>query len=169
MHSSLTAYLFVLLGLVSLGGLGILHKTADHHQCRPAAVNIFLFVWAGLASAGILLANVGPAQVLSVPWRVMAVAGICGGLGSVAILTLQHALRFGQISTSWLIINLSTAIPTVLSIVIYKEEVGLRRGLSFLLVLIALFLLWRDRRTIELAQRETEPADAAVAADERKP
>jgi hypothetical protein len=31
-------------------------------------------------------------------------------------------LRHGKISTSWLVINLSTAIPTVLFILIYRES-----------------------------------------------
>ena len=106
------AYFYLLLGLISLGGLGVLHKMADHQACRPAAVNMFLFLWAGLISAVILLAKVGPERS-SVPWRMMVVAGVCGGFSSMAILTLQRALRHGTISTSWFVINLSTAIPTV--------------------------------------------------------
>ena len=140
------AYFYLLLGLISLGGLGVLHKVADHQACRPAAVNMFLFLWAGLVSVGILLAKVGPERSFSVPWRIIAVAAVCGGFSSVAILTLQQALRHGKISTSWLVINLSTAIPTVLSIVIYREEVGLRRSFSFLLVVASLLLLWWDRK-----------------------
>jgi len=162
------AYFFLILGLVSLGGLGVLHKTADYHECRPSGVNLFLFLWAGLISSVILLLKIGPGQAFLVPLRVMVVAGACGGLSSIAILTLQRALRHGTISTSWLVINLSTAIPTVLSIVIYKEEVGLRRGLSFLLVVIALLLLWWDRRKTEMAKAGAEPMTPAVALGERR-
>jgi drug/metabolite transporter (DMT)-like permease len=169
MHSSVTAYFFMVLGLLSLGGLGVLHKTADYHGCRPSAVNMFLFSWAGLISAAILLAKFWPKGSLSFPWRVMVVSGICGGLGSIAILTLQLALRHGNISTSWLVINLSTAIPTVLSIVIYREEVGLRRGLSFLFVLTALLLLWWDRRKTEMLNQSLQKAAPEVAFDGKRP
>ena len=86
----------------------------------------------------------------------MAVAAVCGGFGSVAILTLQQALRHGKISTSWLVINLSTAIPTVLSIVIYREQVGLRRSLSFLLVVVSLLLLWWDRKKSEMVNHRRD-------------
>jgi drug/metabolite transporter (DMT)-like permease len=64
----------------------------------------------------------------------------------VAILTFQIGVRFGNISTSWLIINLSTAVPTLLSIVIYREEVGLRRGIALVAIVLSLFFLWKDQQ-----------------------
>lgn len=142
-------YFFLILGLVSLGGLGVLHKCADSLDCRPSAVNLFLFAWATLAAAAILLAGTGVVRALSVPPYVVLVGGLCGSISSVAILALQQALRYGEISTSWLIINLSTAIPTALSIVIYKEKVGFRQYASLALAVLALLLLWRDQRNAE--------------------
>jgi drug/metabolite transporter (DMT)-like permease len=147
-------YLFLILGLISLGSLGILHKCADFVRCRPSAVNLFLFTWAALLSGAYLGVTAGVGRAISVPTTVIAVGGICGAVSSVAILTLQRALQYGLISTSWLIINLSTAIPTALSVVIYKEQLGTRQGLSLLLVVLALLLLWWDRRIAEVAASE---------------
>ena len=72
----------------------------------------------------------GPTKVLDIPAPGWLTAVACGFLASVAILNFQHGVRFGKISTSWLIINLSTALPTVLSILIYREAVSVRRALG---------------------------------------
>jgi drug/metabolite transporter (DMT)-like permease len=156
-------YFFLILGLVSLGGLGILHKCADFIKCRPSAVNLFLFTWAAFLSAAYLAVSAGLGRTVSVPIAVVIVGAICGAIGSVAILALQQALRYGLISTSWLIINLSTAIPTALSIVIYKERLGIRQSLSLLLVGVALLLLWWDRRNAEVAARKKGQSESNAA------
>lgn len=156
-------YLFLILGLVSLGSLGILHKCADFIRCRPSAVNLFLFSWAALLSGAYLMVSAGLIRAVTVPTTVVIVGGICGAVSSVAILALQQALRYGQISTSWLIINLSTAIPTALSVMIYKEQLGIRQALSLLLVVVALLLLWWDRRIAEVAASEKKESSSQTA------
>ena len=35
--------LYLLLGVVSFGMLGVLHKVSDHRNCRPEGVNLILF------------------------------------------------------------------------------------------------------------------------------
>jgi drug/metabolite transporter (DMT)-like permease len=152
-------YLFLITGLVSLGALGLLHKYADFLQCRPAAVNLFLFAWPAIISAALLVLEATISRQVSFPPVVLGVGLICGAVGSIAILALQNALHYGQISTSWLIINLSTAIPTALSIVIYKEQVGTRQKLSLVLVALSLALLWWDRRSTDAAVQHEEKAE----------
>ncbi len=151
-------YLSLITGLVSLGALGILHKYADFLQCRPVVVNLFLFAWPALLSAAFLVLEATISHPVSFPPVVVMAGLICGAVGSIAILALQNALHYGQISTSWLIINLSTAIPTALSIVIYKEHVGTRQKLSLVLVALSLLLLWWDRRSTDA----TVPHEAKV-------
>jgi len=151
-------YLFLLTGLVSLGVLGLLHKSADFLRCRPVVVNLFLFALPAILSAGLLVFK-GTTRPISFPSVVVVAGLLCGAVGSIAILALQNALHYGQISTSWLIINLSTAIPTVLSIVIYKEQVGTRQKLSLVLVVLSLILLWWDRRSTDTAVQRTEKAE----------
>jgi len=143
------SYLHLLLAVVSLGMLGVLHKVADHRRCRPQAINLLLFFCATLLLGLTASLRSGPAAILALPGRVLAVGAMCGICAGLAILNFQHAVRFGKISTSWLLINLSTAVPTVLSIFIYREQVTPRRALSMTLTVAALVLLWMDRREEE--------------------
>jgi drug/metabolite transporter (DMT)-like permease len=146
-------YLYLLLSVISLGMLGVLHKVADHRRCRPQAINLVLFFAASLLLALTTCIRSGPAAMFELSGRVFAVGAICGICAGLAILNFQHAVRFGKISTSWLLINLSMAVPTVLSIFFYREHVTRRRALSMALTAAALVLLWLDRRQEERIQR----------------
>lgn len=142
-------HLFLILAVVSFGSLGVLHKVADHHRCRPQAINAVLFLAAGLVLTVVTTVRLGIEAWTAVPSRAWLVAGACGLCASVAILHFQHGVRHGRISTSWLIVNLSTIVPTILSILIYGETVSPRRAVSLALALVALVLLWIDRRQEE--------------------
>ncbi len=137
-------HLYLLLAVVSFGTLGVLHKVSDHRRCRPAGVNLILFLGAAVSMLAVSVWRTGT-RVMEVPAIAWATAIVCGFLASLAILAFQHGVRFGKISTSWLVINLSTALPTVLSIVIYQESVSLRRGLGLFLSVAALVMLWLER------------------------
>jgi drug/metabolite transporter (DMT)-like permease len=139
-------YLHLLLAVASLGMLGVLHKVADHRRCRPQAINLLLFLWVSILLGLTAAIRSGPAVMLAVPGRVLLIGTVCGMCAGLAILNFQHAVRFGKISTSWLLINLSMAVPTVLSILIYREQVTPKRALSMTLTVVALALLWIDRR-----------------------
>ena len=156
--SSQLALVFLLSSLFCLGGLGILHKVADRRKCRASAISFLLFLWAALLvgagySVFIYIQPTGP----SIPPVVVLVAAVCGAFASVAILCFQAGLRHGEIATSWLIINLSTALPTALSIVIYKEEVGVRRGISLILASLALVMLWQDWKKQRMVRTTSVP------------
>jgi len=137
---------FLIVAVCALGCLGALHKLADFRSCRPAAINLFLFLGAAAAMWAVALLHYGANAINGIPLLVVAVGAGCGLLASLAILNFQHGIRYGKISTSWLIINLSTALPTVLSIAIYREHVSARRGLGLLLAVTALLILWLERR-----------------------
>jgi hypothetical protein len=161
------SYFYLGMAVFSLGMLGVMHKVADHRSCRPEAINLFLFLWAGaILSAYCLLRDVGFLEVrdkvvalLGTPGKAILVAAICGMFAGIAILNFQHGIRFGRISTSWLVINLSTIVPTTLSILIYPEveEVTPKRALSLLLALVSLCLLWLDRRREEQQTKTPTP------------
>jgi len=146
-------HLYLILAVASFGCLGVLHKVADHRQCRPQAINAVLFLAAGSVLAAITTFKLGAAAWTQVPMPAWWVATACGLCASIAILNFQHGVRHGRISTSWLIVNLSTIVPTILSILIYRETVSLRRGIALGLALVALVLLWIDRRKEEAARR----------------
>jgi len=147
--------LFLLLAVVSFGLLGVMHKVADHRGCRPEGANFVLFGGAAFLILSATVFQYGWAKALDVPLAGWVVATGCGFLSSLAILNFQHGVRFGKISTSWLIINLSTALPTVLSILIYHETVSMRRALGLVLAVVALLILWLERTREEKATEGT--------------
>jgi hypothetical protein len=57
------------------------------------------------------------------------------------------------------------ALPTVLSILIYHEAVSLRRGLGLVLTVVALTILWLERKREEKSAMAS--AAASVALGER--
>src|SRR5439155_6946552 len=108
----MSGYSFLALAVLCFCGLGVLHKVADFQKCRPSAINAYLFFWACLFMTIYTLVL---GSSLKTPGVVTGVAIFCGLCASVAILFFQIGVRHGNISTSWLVINLSTAVPTVLS------------------------------------------------------
>jgi drug/metabolite transporter (DMT)-like permease len=144
----MSTYFFLGTALVSLSLLGVLHKVADFKNCRPALINAFLFLWAGIFMLGLLLAR--PERRAHPGLDVVTTAVVCGFLASLAILAFQTGIRFGRIATSWLIINLSTAIPTLASIFIYQERVEWKRAVGLSLMTLSLFLLWKDKQQSDL-------------------
>ncbi len=136
-------FAYALLALLSYSVLGVLHKLADVKGSRPAAVNVLIYasslsilLLAGLFVAAPLFAGPPIPKLLAIPFGVSS---------AIAILALQTALRFGNISTSWLAINLSAGIPTVGSILLFHEAITLRKSLSLLLITLAMVLLWKDK------------------------
>ncbi|HEX7361933.1 MAG TPA: hypothetical protein VF283_15695 [Bryobacteraceae bacterium] len=146
------------LALLSFSALGVLAKMADVKRARPSAINLLLYS----SSLGLILlitfAQHGgmPAS----PLFVKAVALPFGACSAIAILALQSALRFGNISTTWLAINLSAAIPTVGSIIFYHEQLGTRKTCSLLLIVVALLLLWKDRKMSDMASENTNLSES---------
>jgi drug/metabolite transporter (DMT)-like permease len=145
------SYSFLATAIACLGMLGVLHKVADRRQCRPQAINLFLFSWATALMLSTTAIASGPSNAFTSRGKIVLIAAVCGCCAGIAILNFQHSMRFGKISTSWLIINLSTAIPTILSILLYHERVTLKRSLSLILAIAALILLGMDRRRDEEA------------------
>lgn len=153
-----TGQIYMLLALLSFSLLGVLHKVADVKQCRPSTINallasaslLFVFVFVMLATPG------GPV----VPSSVAAIAIPFGVSASVAILAFQAGVKHGPIATSWLAINLSAGIPTVASILIYDEPVGVGKALALALIPVSMLLLWKDKRELDAAARRDEPVAA---------
>jgi drug/metabolite transporter (DMT)-like permease len=138
-----SGFVFALLALLSYSTLGILHKLADVKGSRPAAINVLLYssslvilLVAGLFAGSSVFAGPLLAKLLALPFGISS---------AIAILALQTALRFGNISTSWLAINLSAGVPTVASILLYHEAITVRKSLSLLLIAAAMVLLWKDK------------------------
>jgi drug/metabolite transporter (DMT)-like permease len=154
--------ILLVLALCSLAGLGVCHKVADFMRCRPDAINVMLFFWAAVVLCGYTFLYKVHAQNIPLfpPFTVTAVllAVACGMSGSIAILTFQTGVRYGRISTSWLVINLSTVLPAVLSLVIYqewKQKINWQLPAGLVLVILSVLFLWKDKQ--EEIKRGEEP------------
>lgn len=156
-------HVFLGIALVSLGFLGIFHKLGDFKDCRPGAVTVGMFFWATILMSVYVLVAKGPGLVRSTPGSLVALAGVCGVCASAAVFTFQKGLRYGTIATSWVVINLSTAIPTVLSVVVFREKVGWEKMEGFALILISMVLLWKDK---QLGETQAPAATKPLVADE---
>jgi hypothetical protein len=140
-----TPYSFLFLSVASFGMLGVMHKVADHRRCRPEAINLFIFLGAAVAMVVLSVWRYAFTGVLDLAAIIWITAAVCGLLASLATLSFQHGVRYGKISTSWLVINLSTGLPTALSILVYHEVVTVRRALGLLLAVVTLIILWIER------------------------
>ena len=137
-------YLYIFLALASYSSLGILHKVAEIKNCRALSISFLMCAWSLVFLTTTQLAL---GKGLSTPLPVVVIAfpfGICAG---IAILSLQMALGLGHISTSWLAVNLSAGIPTVLSILLYKEPVNKWKILSLFAMAFSMILLWMDSQS----------------------
>ena len=151
-------YLYTLIGLLSFSMLGVLHKTADTRNCRPAAVNALIYGWSLLFS--ILTVSLVQRSSLAVPPSVIWIGIPFGVSASIAILAFQAGIRHGDIATSWLAINLSAGIPTVASILIYDEPMSVQKTAALLLIPVSMTLLWIDKRKSD--QRRAGQVDSSV-------
>lgn len=137
-------HIYILLALGSYSSLGILHKVAETKDCRALSISFLMCAWSLLFAMAAQFALGGS---LRAPVAVVVLAfpfGVCAG---IAILALQTALSLGNISTSWLAVNLSAGIPTLLSILLYKEPVNRWKLLALLAMATSMVLLWKDSQS----------------------
>jgi len=161
-------YIFPFVALLGFALLGIFHKMADHPDCRPRIITMLLLLWAAVLTAAYTV-FVNPSGFHNLPPKVIVIGAAAGVLSSLALFSFQASLRYGKISTSWLILNLSVGVPVAISVVAYDEKVTIGKGVGLLLVLGAILLLWWDKKTdLERTGADahgTAPASAAEPID----
>ena len=164
-------YLYLVMALFSAAGLGISHKMADIRDCKPAAINFMLFfsasvvLWVYTLFSKVMVQQAAFFPPFSMTAVLVAVA--CGTCACFGILTFQIGVRYGRITTSWLIVNLSSLVPAALSLAIYKEweQLKWQHPVTLFLVLLSVVLLWRDK-VIEIERgEEPRPGEPSTAAE----
>lgn len=153
-------YVYMILSLTSFGFIGICAKLADMRGCKPVQVFTLAYAWCALFGAAFVALFRG--ADFKIPLTIYAIAvpfGIASVIGGMVFLA---GIRYGKISTSWLIINLSAAIPAVGSVVIYREHVNTRKIAVLALAVIAIFLLWKDKQLEEVKQLEVAAGEETV-------
>lgn len=155
-----SGYLYLAAGLLSFSFLGICAKIADLKRCKPAALYLMMCVSATvMAAVSAFLTN---NQTVHTPGVVIGIALPFGALGALAGVALQAGIRYGKLATSWLIINLSAAVPTLGSVLIYHESISGRRVIALVLMALSVVLLWKDKQEDERrAARAKEVKSAA--------
>lgn len=93
--------------------------------------------------AGFLQHRQGISRNLPRCWHVENTDGICGAVACYAFL---FSIGFGKLSVGWLMMNISSAIPAVVSVFIYGEKRTLLKILALGLVLLSLYFIFRGRR-----------------------
>jgi drug/metabolite transporter (DMT)-like permease len=137
----------MILSLTCFGSIGILVKFANLRGCRPSAVYAWAYAWCVLFSIGFVIWFRGGA--FHVPAAVYAIAVPFGIMNAIGGIVFMAGVRFGKISTSWLIINLSAAIPALGSVVLYHEPVNAKKLAVLALAAVAVLLLWKDKQEDE--------------------
>jgi EamA domain-containing membrane protein RarD len=150
-------YWLMLGSLLSFAAMGIVHKLGDRLNCSSLHIALFTMLFSCCITT--VLTSVRSAHsVAATPGIVIAIAVPFGISAAVALWFFQKGLRYGRIATSWLLINLSSTVPTVLSVVVYKEPLSARKLFTLVLVCVSLLLLWWDRKQHRAGHES--PADA---------
>jgi drug/metabolite transporter (DMT)-like permease len=151
----------MLLSLTCSGLIGIFIKLADTRDCKPGAIYTFAYCWSLLFSVFSVISFRGAA--FHVPAVVYAIALPFGVVNAIGVIVFMAGLRYGKISTSWLIISLSGTISAVGSVVIYHEPVNLRKIAALILAVFSVLLLGKDKQDDEAKQTRiaAEPKDVA--------
>jgi drug/metabolite transporter (DMT)-like permease len=134
-------HVYILLSLLSFSSLGILHKVAEVRGCRAWSISILMCAWSLIF---LVLIGFSSSRDLHIPLHIATLALPLGVSAGLAILALQTALSLGNIATSWLAVNLSAGIPTILSILLYSEPVTWLKILALVAMAVSMILLWKD-------------------------
>lgn len=153
------SYVYMILSLTSFSLIGIVAKYADVQGCKPSAVYTLAYSWSLLF--GILFVLFSGAH-FHVPAVVYAVALPFGAASAIGGIVFMAGIRYGSLSTSWLIINLSAAIPAVGSVVVYHETMNPKKVAVLLLALVSVLLLWKDKQEDEKKQMRAATPEGSL-------
>ncbi len=148
--------LICFLGTLSFGLLGCASKAAERRNCQASALVVMVFAWATLV---MLTRSAGLPSPLSLPLKAAAVAVACGMCAAIAYYAFQFSIGFGKVSVAWLMMNISSAIPAVVSVFVYGEKLTRLKVLALGLVLVALYLIFRGRRAETQAEASPLPGE----------
>ena len=156
-----SGYFYMAMAVVSFSLTGIFAKVADTRQCRPTAIYTLLYFWSLVLVS--VFGVLGRGASFGAPATVVWIALPFGFAAVIGGLAFQTGIRYGKLSSSWLIISLSAAVSTVCSVIVYREPVSTRKLLVLALVVAAVLLLWKDRADEERRSREKEARTCGTA------
>jgi multidrug transporter EmrE-like cation transporter len=137
-------YLLLFTSILAFGMLGIFHKVADHPECRPKMTALLLHFWGGVLA--VIYTVSFDARGLEIPKSVLVIGSCTGLVASLTLFVFQTALKYGKISTSWLIINMTAVVPVLISLFVFNENLNSKKTMAIVLVFAAMVMLWLDKR-----------------------
>lgn len=147
---------FCFLGAISFGLLACGWKFAERRGCQASVLVLLVFAWATLV---MLLRSAGADGLLSLPLEAVAVAVACGICAVAASYAFQLSIGFGKVSVAWLMANISSAVPAVVSVFMYHEELTPLKIGALALVLVAIYALFHGRREEAQSQQSSLPRE----------
>ncbi|MGH9585525.1 MAG: EamA family transporter [Acidobacteriaceae bacterium] len=145
-------YGYMILSLICFGMIGVFAKYADVQECKPSAVYTLAYSWSLGFSVFFILISGGGFHVPLVIYEVALPFGAASAIGGIVFMA---GIRYGKISTSWLVINLSAAVPATASVMIYREPMNPKKVAVLLLAMLSVVLLWKDKQADEKNQAES--------------
>jgi drug/metabolite transporter (DMT)-like permease len=137
-----SGYIYLLIALICFAGIGILHKVGDRLQCQPLAI-VSITMAAGCIISLFKVCSEEHEQAITKDVVIVSIIfGICA---AIALWAFQVGIKYGHLATSWLILNMSVAITTSLSVIMYDERISINKGIGLLSMFAAVILLWIDR------------------------
>lgn len=138
-----TGMLMCLLGTLSFGLLGCVSKAAERRNCQSTAFVAMVYVW---ALAVMLVRTATMPSPWSLPLKAVAVAAACGACSAIAYYAFQISIGFGKVAVGWLMMNVSSAIPAIVSLFVYREKLTALKVFAFGLAVVSLYFIFRGRR-----------------------
>src|SRR5208283_3259958 len=148
--------LICFLGTLSFGLLGCASKAAERRNCQASALVVMLFGWATLV---MLIRSAGLPSPWSLPLKAVAVSVACGICSALAYYAFQYSIGFGKVAVGWLMMNISSAIPAIVSLFVYGEKLTRLKVLAFCLVLVSLYFIFRGRQAETQAETSPTPGE----------
>ena len=130
--------LLCFLGAISFGLLGSTLKAAERRNANAAGLVIASYAWPALIMLGrsLFLTSAG-----HIPAKVFVIAVIFGTCAAVASLAFQVSISIGKVTVGWLMMNLSSGVPAVVSIWVYHEKLTPLKVAAFALVIVSICFL----------------------------
>jgi drug/metabolite transporter (DMT)-like permease len=138
-----TGIVLCFLGALSFGLCACVSKIADRQSCKASGLIASLFGWAAIF---MLIRTLLLGTGFGLPAKATGLAIVLGVSAAVAIFSFQVSISLGKVTVAWLVMNLSSGVPALVSIWIYREALTPLKCLAFVVALAALVCLFQGKR-----------------------
>lgn len=131
----------LLIALALFAATAMLYKLATHKKCEQLGI----IISERLAIVLLMAFYISSFDQFQFSSGIVGLGLLGGAAVFVSRWALLHALMFGKVSTSWIIVSLAVAIPIIAAIFIWQEIPDLRRAIGIILVPLAIILTREEK------------------------